>query len=492
VFGAAAAADLTGVDAAIAAKEAEILAIYGAGTTRDDFKSAEYFSDKARGRLVERLVRAVVLSDSFVVAVGGMSDVAGHGNLFDESYPLVLEDALRDVFRGAGVRFSARNMAMGGVPSFPNSVCMEDNFGADADVVVWDFRMVERDEVKGELYVRQAMMLPKAPFVAFKRKNAYLSHLHYAHHEAALHVLDEMRGYNALQKRQSPGVVSDKFCREQCDCPGQVRWHAGWKMQRYRGLHMAMFYLDLLGDAVKAVRQLPERDASASSPRWVIKRRAPSEMHAPVSKGCKPAFCSQTFRCAMTWQPQLGPALVDVVDSQLGVNGWRLQHASKRAAELTKKGHHSCGYKDEKKGLVGDQSSHWIFFNLPDVADGGAVAFCGDFVSKDFANYALIVVNQEEVMDKLDIWLESKTLGISSACFATTHNVVEGANVLGFRVTSGANAVSLTHVVWAPRAQTTLSHGSTPDAAGIYDGSPVVDTAAAQQAVVAPPPPPPP
>jgi len=39
-----------------------------------------------------------------------------------------------------------RNFAMGGVPSFPNSVCMQDFFGADVDLVVWDFRMVRMSE----------------------------------------------------------------------------------------------------------------------------------------------------------------------------------------------------------------------------------------------------------------------------------------------------------------------------------------------------------
>ena len=89
-------------------------------------------------------------------------------------YPVVAGDALRDVFQAAGIRFQVRNMAMGGVPSFPNSVCMRDNFGGDADVIVWDFRMVERSPENGELYIRQALMMPRRPFVLFKRNQPYL------------------------------------------------------------------------------------------------------------------------------------------------------------------------------------------------------------------------------------------------------------------------------------------------------------------------------
>lgn len=97
-------------------------------------------------------------------------------------YPVVAGDALRDVFQAAGIRFQVRNMAMGGVPSFPNSVCMRDNFGGDADVIVWDFRMVERSPENGELYIRQALMMPRRPFVLFKRNQPYLrKDVAYAH-----------------------------------------------------------------------------------------------------------------------------------------------------------------------------------------------------------------------------------------------------------------------------------------------------------------------
>ena len=125
-----------------------------------------------------------------------------------------------------------------------------------------------------------------------------------------------------------------------------------------------------------------------------------------------------------------------------------MQHPSPRVADITNKGQTKCHYKDEKRSLVGNAKSHWVFFNVPNVQDGGLIGFCGDFQSQKFDEYALIVVNQEEVMDKLTIWLESKTLGIASACFSTTHNVVEGDNVIGFRVTSGDLQISLTHLIW--------------------------------------------
>ncbi|KAH8071885.1 hypothetical protein JL720_11388 [Aureococcus anophagefferens] len=330
------AAKVAEVETAIAATRSKLLAIYGEG------------------------VEAALLRQG----VEFLDDEHGRGKV---SYPNVCNDVLRDVFGTAGINFHVRNMAMGGVPSFPNSVCMEDNFGRDADVVVWDFRMVERDEIKGELYA-----------------------------------------YNQLNKAKSPGVANDKFCEGACECPGQVRWHAGWKMQRFRGVHMALAYLDLFEAAVDHYKQLLAAGSVPPSDhaRWALQPRDREALHAPLVKECKDPFCSATFNCAMTWQPKVGRSLVDLVDPQLGLNGWKMQHPSPRVADITNQGQTKCHYKDEKRSLVGNAKSHWVFFNVPNVQDGGLIGFCGDFQSQKFDEYALIVVNQEEV-DKLTIWLES-------------------------------------------------------------------------------------
>jgi hypothetical protein len=59
-----------------------------------------------------------------------------------------MAEALGPAFEAVGVQLVVRNFAMGGVPSFPNSVCMGDFLGVDSDVVVWDFRMVRRHIVR--------------------------------------------------------------------------------------------------------------------------------------------------------------------------------------------------------------------------------------------------------------------------------------------------------------------------------------------------------
>ena len=45
----------------------------------------------------------------------------------------------------------------------------------------------------------------------------------------------------------------DSFCStDTCECPGQVRWHSGHKMNQLRGVHMTLVYLKFLKEAVRA------------------------------------------------------------------------------------------------------------------------------------------------------------------------------------------------------------------------------------------------
>ena len=149
---------LSRVEAAIAAKTRYFSEAYQTSEAR--LAEVDFYDKSQKEKeIVKRLLRAMVLGDSFVMVVGGMSDTAGHGNLFNDSYPLVMRDTIRDTMALANIKFDVRNMAMGGVPSYPSSMCMKDVWGSDADVIMWDFRMVEHDALKGELYIRQVSQL---------------------------------------------------------------------------------------------------------------------------------------------------------------------------------------------------------------------------------------------------------------------------------------------------------------------------------------------
>jgi hypothetical protein len=217
-------------------------------------ENLRWYTEAKDAKLVNQMVRAIVNNDKFVIAVGGMSDTAGHGNQASESYPMVMKAALQPAFAAAGIELEVRNLAMGGVPSFPDSVCMRDNYGNDIDIIVWDFRMVEHDEIKGELFLRQALMMPKSPSVMFKRENRYLDGFAKTYGDKlGLHAIDETNLFNLLESK-SAALKNDQFCETSCTCPGQVRWHSGWKMQRLRGLQMAMIYSRMLSKALLEVK----------------------------------------------------------------------------------------------------------------------------------------------------------------------------------------------------------------------------------------------
>jgi len=171
-------------------------------------------------------------------------------------------------------------------------------------------QQVEHDDVKGELYIRQALMMPRAPAVMFKRENRYLAGLAKNGYGdvAGLHAIDETTLFNKLHQT-SDEVKADKFCRTACSCPGQVRWHAGWKMQRLRGLQMAMVYGRILGKALDEFKGLvavgkdmwgKEKNDPTASRDWSI---VPLREALPplVSKGLKPAFADHVFKCGLTW-----------------------------------------------------------------------------------------------------------------------------------------------------------------------------------------------
>jgi len=102
-------AQLNAVEAKIKETRAAILGVYGTGVDAAEFAVGVDFLAGAKGRdqVVERLLRAFALGDSFVVAVGGMSDVAGHGNMFEESHarPRGRDDAFLFA-RGDAFRFT--------------------------------------------------------------------------------------------------------------------------------------------------------------------------------------------------------------------------------------------------------------------------------------------------------------------------------------------------------------------------------------------------
>jgi hypothetical protein len=79
-----------------------------------------------------------------------------------------MEGLMDSAFTAAGLDLVVRNHAMGGTPSVPYSFCLRNHLGADADVVAWEFFMIDTDIGSNryhpkELFIRNALALPNHP-----------------------------------------------------------------------------------------------------------------------------------------------------------------------------------------------------------------------------------------------------------------------------------------------------------------------------------------
>lgn len=62
--------------------------------------------------------------------------------MFEQSYPVVLNETLGRLLGAAGVEFEAMNVAMGNTRIAPYSWCVEAHAGLDADIISWDMTMM--------------------------------------------------------------------------------------------------------------------------------------------------------------------------------------------------------------------------------------------------------------------------------------------------------------------------------------------------------------
>ncbi|KAG5178427.1 hypothetical protein JKP88DRAFT_168701, partial [Tribonema minus] len=133
------------------------------------FHNAWYDLPDGGAAVKQRLLRAVVGQRNFTMAFTGISNTAGHDNLFAQSYPMVLERLLKPVLQLAGVELRVLNGAMGNTDFLPYSYCVEAHAGAHPDVVSWEMSMqigntpCTRTAELVETWIRTALALPSRP-----------------------------------------------------------------------------------------------------------------------------------------------------------------------------------------------------------------------------------------------------------------------------------------------------------------------------------------
>ena len=118
---------------------------------------------------VQRLLHAMMTSAPFTIVLAGHSATQASGNFLNQSSIHYLHSILGPPLAAVGVQLVTRNHAMGGLSSVHRSACFATAYGADTDVIMWDYGMTAGSPPEMDYFFRQAMLQPRRPLlVAFQ------------------------------------------------------------------------------------------------------------------------------------------------------------------------------------------------------------------------------------------------------------------------------------------------------------------------------------
>lgn len=83
-------------------------------------------------------VKMLTPGAKFVMVFSGSSVTAGHDNYYNQSYPMIVQKRLGDIFKSLGVELEVRDIALGANPCSPYVLCYESMGGADPDFLNWE------------------------------------------------------------------------------------------------------------------------------------------------------------------------------------------------------------------------------------------------------------------------------------------------------------------------------------------------------------------
>lgn len=86
-----------------------------------------------------KLAKKLVSHDpSYFMLFSGSSVTAGHDNMFNLSFPIIVEKRMKPIFAALGVDLMVSNIAQGNNPCIPYSYCYEAMGGLDPDFLGWE------------------------------------------------------------------------------------------------------------------------------------------------------------------------------------------------------------------------------------------------------------------------------------------------------------------------------------------------------------------
>jgi hypothetical protein len=217
-----------------------------------------------------RMVEASQMGRPFVMAFSGYSVTVGRGNFFNQSFPFEVERILaQPVQEILGIPLVVRNAAIGGIPSFPYSFCLEHFVGEDPDVLSWDYSMNEgRGASVLEAFVRQSLQrLSKRPMIIMLDKDQRRSDVlkQYTDKGILADAITVGRKEDVLDtktleslKALPPGFQEWDEFGAPARCPGRGAWHPKRQEHSMIGWIIAMHFVQVLERAYEML-QNPEQ-----------------------------------------------------------------------------------------------------------------------------------------------------------------------------------------------------------------------------------------
>jgi len=391
--------------------------------TPDQAHKSLWFAGDSRERLVARMQASLAYAGgSFEMVFTGMSVCAGHGSYFNESYPVVVETALKPAFEAVGIRFVSRNACMGGTYTFPYAWCLSNIVGSHVDVVSWDFGMMEAGRPQlTEGWLHQALKLNSKPAILFMAGYANrllddssggaitsesiphidsyrrsLASLYQEKTQVPVHafwaapslrerydqvvVPEEERGregwdnYIELKSKTTdptPPALRDLRWYSKKGLPGQASWHPAPKEHAIFGKLLATGYMDMLLEAVdREIHRLTINPASKPPSKEKLTENQSHDLAR--SKGCqgtKEMFCDTEFQCATSYEPRQGRDLTELIKNDF----YKKSLAPADNTAISEVVRFGTGYLDRKYAYKGSRKDGILSFRLHHVNEGKVI-----------------------------------------------------------------------------------------------------------------------
>lgn len=454
--------------------------------------------DMGEARVADKIARALVWGDRFIVAAMGSSVIAGHDNCNYDSYERQMQRLLAPLWQRAGVEFVVRNAGEGGGcgDSHRNQIwCLRHMLGDDIDVAhySWTYFESPSEQKYHEAWIRWALMMKRAPVPQFLNTGGETDaacradlddsgRLFQLYGKFGVNMLCLQNGITrfAGYAGKKWGAVGDGMHETtrygESETPARRRslgvtfrnWHPGPLGFQVVSDAFSYYYVNAMLRAIGEINKVraenagrPKALTEALASRWP-KRPAPlSAADLPAPEYCMPEVCGgdEPPGCTNFESPTYGRGQIRVLspkddmnpyhgEARAGDKGW--SRFTREKSDLIPKAEAAdprCAHLDACGGLEGDASSGLLTLRLPRMALG-RIIICspdGKEAGRDLIDRLQVKLEQTPLPRQGFLLAFGKCVQVQERFQNSVHDA-KGHLHLGVRVSPGA-PVRISHVI---------------------------------------------